>query len=228
MTPSSGQIERHIAVLDPAVKTAELDCFNNIAKMSPLAMTYHLPALMGMDSVYLDENNIVGIMILGSGSSVFFDELPWQKPMNEWLMKKMLAGVPTIGFCYGHQLIGHLFGGKIDYLAADQHKELGFREVVIEKSTIWGAPRKGNLVVSHREILTTCPKEFDILAHSPLVAIDGIKHKKLPIYGFQPHPEATRGFCKNAGLVDDTYGPHNFTFGHELVKAFCEHVNRHF
>lgn len=214
--------------MDPAVRIPELDCFNNIAKMSPIPTTYHLPALAGMDSVYLDEQNVAGIIILGSGASAFFDDFPWQKPMNEWLMKKMLAGVPTIGFCYGHQLIGHLFGGKIDYLAADHHKELGFREVVIEESKLWGAPRKGKLVVSHKEILTTCPKDFDILAHSPLVAIDGISHKKLPIYGLQPHPEATSGFCKNAGLLDDTYNPHSFTFGHGLVRAFCERVNRGF
>ncbi len=224
MNSRQGHAARHIAVLDPGVKTPELDCFNNIAKMSSLPATYHLPALFGMDSVLRAENNLAGIIILGSGASVFFDYLPWQKPMNEWLMTKMLAGIPTIGFCYGHQLIGHLFGGKIDYLTPDHHKELGFREVIVKETKLWGASRKGQLVVSHREIVTTCPKDFDIIAHSPLVAIDGLAHKRLPIYGFQPHPEATGAFCKNAGLLDDTYNPQSFTFGHSLVKAFCDTV----
>ena len=41
----------HIAVIDPAVRIPELECFNQMALISPLPLTYHLPAMYGQQSL---------------------------------------------------------------------------------------------------------------------------------------------------------------------------------
>src|SRR5437870_2024958 len=95
---------RHVMVIDPAIRVAELDCFNRMALASPVPLTYHLPALHGMASIRHDEAGAIGIVILGSGCSVN-DAYPWQQHLVEWLLPRLEQGVPTLGLCFGHQLI---------------------------------------------------------------------------------------------------------------------------
>lgn len=220
--PEARRGDRHIAVVDPGVNVPELDCFNRIARLSSLPVSYHLPALHGLDSLKLAEDGLAAIVILGSGASVN-DRLAWQEPLNEWLWPRMQR-LPTLGLCYGHQLIAHLFGGKVGFMYPDQKKLLGFRDVTLKETQVFGAARTGPLTVSHKEAVLVCPKDFEIFAASEACNVDGIAHRTLPIFGFQPHPEATRGFLNNAGITHDSYEPPAFAFGHGLVKGFLDFV----
>ena len=99
----------HVVVIDPAMRVPELDCFNQIARSAKCWTSYHLPALHGFDSLeQLANERIDGVVILRSGASVY-DNLPWQAPLLEWVRTQALDGIPTLGLCYGHQMIAHAF-----------------------------------------------------------------------------------------------------------------------
>lgn len=214
-------MKHHVAIIDPAVHTAETDCFNQLVKQSALPLTYHLPKIGGMASLENLDSEPVGIVVLGSASSVNDGEA-WQMAMNEWLMPRMQSGIPTLGLCYGHQLIAHLFGGRVDFLFEDQRKHVGFRMVSLKANRLWGdKPLEGALVVSHKEAVLTCPPDFDVVGISPEVAVDAIAHRTLPIWGFQSHPESTSSFLKSHGIPEALP---KLTFGHGLMKSFLEWV----
>jgi GMP synthase (glutamine-hydrolysing) len=208
---------RHILVIDPAMHTPELDCFNRMAASAPVPLTYHLPALHGMGSVKRDEGNAVGIVVLGSASSVN-DRLPWQAELGDWLLARMTDGVPTLGLCFGHQLIGSLYGAKIDFLFPDQHKLAGFVPTALAATSLWGDAKECSLYASHREIVTSCPVPLAVIARRPEVPFDGFAHQQLPVWTFQTHPEATPAFLENRGLRDDD--PLRYADGHDLVDRF--------
>ena len=42
---------KHIAVIDPAAHTAELESFNRLTAKHEHIFSYHLPQLMGLDSL---------------------------------------------------------------------------------------------------------------------------------------------------------------------------------
>jgi GMP synthase-like glutamine amidotransferase len=210
-------IVKHVLFIDPAVHTPELDCFNRMARCSPIPLTYHLPALHGMASVLRAEEDAVGLVIGGSASSVH-DELAWRAPLAAWLMEKMRAGLPTFGICYGHQLIAQLFGGAIAYHSPDQHKRVGFETVSLAANPLWGPAREISLYVSHREIVTH-PGELQSIASRPEMPFDGLAHPTLPIWTLQPHPEATAGFGN--GIAAESTA---FADGHALVQRFLEHA----
>ena len=69
----------HLMVIDPGVLTPSIESFNRISKVTPLNVSYHLPALFGPKSLQkaTKDNNISGIIILGSASSVN-DSTNWQ------------------------------------------------------------------------------------------------------------------------------------------------------
>lgn len=201
-------------VIDPSVKSPELDSFNRLSARSPVPLTYHLPAFYGMESVRRDELGAIGIIVLGSASSVH-DRLPWQLELGDWLRAAMLRQVPTLGICFGHQLIAHLLGGQVGFLYPDQRKVTGFHETAIV--ALWGRPaRSGSLCASHREVVTSCPEEMFEISTRPGIPFDGLAHRTLPVWTIQTHPEATSAFAPGE--------PAQFEFGHAFVDDFVRYV----
>jgi GMP synthase-like glutamine amidotransferase len=211
----------HILVIDPAMHTPELDCFNNVSKLSSLPCTLHLPALHGMLSLEKErDEDIRGILIFGSGCSVY-DKLPWQSELENWLMPRMLKKIPTLGLCYGHQMIAHMFGGKISYTDEDKAKQSGFREVAISPNGPF-PKSNSNLIVSHNETVSTVPNDMEIFGSSPKISTDALSHKDLPVWTFQSHPEATEQFLINQNIPFKN-DPKNYLSGILIIKHFLEY-----
>lgn len=213
-----------IVVLDPGTKVPELDCFNNIAQMANLPVTYHLPALFGMESLKsIPMQHIKGIIIFGSGCSVN-DNLPWHEPFNQWLFNAMNTSIPTFGICYGHQLIAHLFGGVIDFVTSDHFKFSGFRNIKInEDQRLKTSKYTANVVVSHSEEVKTVPQNFSVWSFSPEIAIEGLAHSTLPIWSMQCHPEATLEFMNNQSMALPKHQS-PFSQGHKIIQKFIEFI----
>jgi GMP synthase (glutamine-hydrolysing) len=215
--------KKHLAIIDPAVKTPELDCFNQLSLRAGIKTSYHLPALFGMDSLRAHEDSLTGLIILGSSSSVN-DRHPWQAELENWLKPQLEKKIPTLGFCYGHQMLAYLYGGKVDFMFSDKRKLQGFRKIRINPNAIWSSTKtEGEVYVSHREAVLECPLSMQVLASSAEVAIDGLAHKTLPIWSFQSHPESTPLFLKNMG-DKSPLKPQQFDFGKQIIDTFLGHI----
>lgn len=216
---------RTIAVIDPAVRSPELEAYNHLVTLSPIPLTYHLPALFGMDSLIkaTAENQTAGIIIFGSLASVNA-ALPWQSALIEWLTPRLTGGVPTFGICYGHQLIAKIFGAPVEFAAQDKKKRVGLREVSLKENPLWGAARTGSLSASHEETVVSAPEEFQIAGQSREIPTDVLNHVRLPIWTFQTHPEARPGFLERRGSKSSEA---SCAFGQDLVKRFLEFAAKH-
>lgn len=212
-------MQREILVVDPAVKIPETDCYNRIAETAPAPCTYHLPKFTGMDALEKLSARPYAIIVLGSSSSVN-DKFDWQISLGTWLKRQMDAGIPTLGLCFGHQLIAHLYGARVAEVF-EGRKESGFRQVQLAPNRLWGAATQGMLTVSHKEAVLECPAGFEVVGKSALVAVDAIAHQTKPIWGFQSHPEATSLFLKYHS-IEPAKSPSDFDFGHSIVSKFME------
>ena len=215
-----------IHIIDPGTRVPELDCFNQISQASKLSCHYHLPALFGTSSlVATNEDNIAGIIILGSGASVC-DDIPWQNDLCNWLKPKIHGGISCLGICYGHQLIAHMFGGKVAPLYKEGKKLTGTRTTKISQNRLNIVPMEYEVVVSHIEVCLDIPQEFNILAKSPAVEIDGLEHKHLPIWTFQSHPEATQLFLTNQSInIEQPKKDRALNDGEKIISSFLAHCN---
>jgi GMP synthase (glutamine-hydrolysing) len=211
----------HIAVIDPATGQPELDCFNHLSRMSALPLSYHLPALYGFESLYEVQESMAGLILLGSRASVN-DVSSWRDTLCRFLESSWRLKLPTFAICYGHQLIAHMHGIKIEKLPC---KLTEFRTINFTPNRLWGESRCGALAVAHEEFVTACPQDFEIVASSEQIAIDGMAHKDLPIWSFQPHPEATLSFLRDHSIsyTDDPKG--QLSLGHSLVKNFLTAIS---
>jgi len=107
-------------------------------------------------------------------------------------MIRAFAGVkPIFGVCLGHQSIGHFFGGRVIRAPRLMH---GKTSPILHKDTDlfkglpqgFQATRYHSLIVE-RETLPDC---LEITAETAEGEIMGLRHKTLPIYGVQFHPES--------------------------------------
>jgi len=209
--------KNQLMVIDPAVLKPAIESFNRIASVAPYPVTYHLPALYGTNSLNMFNHDVRGIIVLGSAASVN-DDNKWQQDISDIMIDASANCIPVLGLCYGHQLIGHIYGGKVEPLWSGEKKQ-GERIVRLKKSNIWGEPSTGPLLYSHQDGITEVPPDFEIIADSDLVSTDAIASKSEPVWGFQTHLEATQAFVDEHNLpVKDAM--ESFKFGHSLLDKF--------
>lgn len=96
--------------------------------------------------------------------------------------------LPFLGICFGHQLIGAVYGSEVVDLG---HTVRDFKEIrLLGNDPIFdGLPSLIKVSESHRQTLNRVPEEFRHLAESATSKVEAISHKSRPIYGVQFHPE---------------------------------------
>ena len=107
------------------------------------------------------------------------------------LIEKFKKKFPILGICLGHQSIGQAFGGKIIKCEEIMHGKIDtmqhFNHNIFKNiENNFFATRYHSLIIDRN----TLSKDFVITAETKNKIIMGIAHKKLPIYGFQFHPES--------------------------------------
>ena len=75
------------------------------------------------------------------------------------------------------------------------------------------------MIFSHKEGVTSIPRDFEIIAKSDMVDIDGFASSTKPIWGFQTHIEATQAFIDHHNIpIEDMEKP--CQFGHTILDKF--------
>ena len=224
-------LPREVFCIDPGVESSDYEAYQGIKEMgqSSFLFSQHLVGMRGMESVYQREKEVqlAGLIVLGSLASVN-DSYPWQAELHPWVLKKMKEGIPTLGICYGHQLIAKLFGGTVGFSRKDESKYVGFRVFHIFKNCPLAAVQnsKVEVVASHCEEVKKLPSELEVCASSESVPIEGLCHKTLPIVSFQTHPEGRYDFIEErklslAGKKDPFKG------GKAIMKSFMSYMEQH-
>ena len=100
-------------------------------------------------------------------------------------------GIPIFGVCLGHQCIGHTFGAEVVVNYRMMHgktspiKHNG-KDLFAGMANPFPATRYHSLVIKR----DTMPDCLEITAETAEGEIMGVKHKTLPIWGVQFHPES--------------------------------------
>ena len=97
--------------------------------------------------------------------------------------------VPILGICLGHQAIAEYFHGEIVQANKPMHGKLS--KIVHNGDLVFNdMPKQFNVVRYHSLICNNLPDSINVIARTNKQEIMAIKHKYLPIYGLQFHPEA--------------------------------------
>ena len=143
------------------------------------------PADITPDALLREDNDsiaIKGIILSGGAASVDQDKIPFDRSWFE-------QGVPILGICYGHQLIAHIFEGRVRKANA----EYGEERALLDASHPLFAAAGGESVVwmSHTDSVTKLPRGFSCIGSTASHKNIAIYSNSRAIYGLQFHPEVS-------------------------------------
>lgn len=100
---------------------------------------------------------------------------------------------PMLGVCLGHQALGEFFGGVVVRAARPMHGKVSDMRCDTLDPLFAGLPATQPVTRYHSLILSEpLPAAVLPLAHTtgPLPELMALRHRTLPLYGVQFHPEA--------------------------------------
>ena len=107
------------------------------------------------------------------------------------VIRDLGAKIPILGVCLGHQCLGFVWGAKIIQASRLMHGKTSMiyhnrRDIFKGIPNPFEATRYHSLIVSNNNL----PSVLQIVAWTKDGQIMGLKHKALPIWGVQFHPES--------------------------------------
>lgn len=96
-----------------------------------------------------------------------------------------------LGICLGHQAIVEYFGGSLKNIGEPMHGYSSPLIILDNKCIIFNdVENYSNIGHYHSWVIDTIPQSLEITAIDDKKYIMAIKHRKLPIFGVQFHPES--------------------------------------
>lgn len=125
-----------------------------------------------------------GIILSGGPASVYEQGAP------QCDAEIFRLGIPILGICYGMQVSCEALGGKVDNTPS---REFGPATCQISKSDrlFAGLPNEIDVWMSHGDQISSVSDDFEPLASTGTCPFAAIRHRRLPIFGIQFHPEVT-------------------------------------
>ncbi|MEE9445161.1 MAG: gamma-glutamyl-gamma-aminobutyrate hydrolase family protein [Cocleimonas sp.] len=135
-----------------------------------------------------------GYIITGSQFSAY-DDIPWIHKAKLLVTDLYQANIPTIGICFGHQLIAESLGGKVEK-AIDKGWGVGVQGWGIKNPSEWmgeDAPANFSLRASHQDQVVKMPDDSKLYASSGFCPIAGFQTGK-HFLTMQGHPEYSKEY----------------------------------
>ncbi|MBW8741510.1 MAG: glutamine-hydrolyzing GMP synthase [Acidobacteria bacterium] len=168
--------ERPVLVLDLGGQYAQL-----IARRVRECRVYSELVGHGVTADQVRARNPHAVVLSGGPASVYADDAPRIDPGIFEL------GIPTLGICYGMQLMALELGGVVERTGAS---EFGKTEMHADDSALFtGTPPDQTVWMSHRDSVTAPPEGARVVAGSPSTPIAAFEEPDRKLYGVQFHPQ---------------------------------------
>lgn len=146
-----------------------------------------------------------GVVFGGSGDFDFDGERPADDParvMSSVLLQRLrplceylfLHDIPTLGICFGHQLIGAFAGASVSSDPRQRKTRSHEVELLVENHDLFlftDVPKFFTAQYGHKDVLTTVPPGAVLLATGGEACQVSVLRYKENIYSTQFHPELT-------------------------------------
>ena len=103
---------------------------------------------------------------------------------------KARLNVPVLGICLGHQALGLCFGAKIQRLKEVAHATSSQISLIVQSELFREFPKDFSVMRYHSLEVVDLPRELEALAYTKDKVLMAMRHKDLPYFGVQFHPES--------------------------------------
>jgi GMP synthase (glutamine-hydrolysing) len=175
-TPEPAPEERPVLVVDLGGQYSQL-----IARRVREARVYSELVSHRLGAAEIAARNPAALVLSGGPASVYADGAPEIDPAIFSL------GIPTLGICYGMQLMARDLGGEVAHTGLS---EFGKAELEATESELFhDLPPEQTVWMSHGDSVTAPPTGATVTASSPNTPMAAFEDRERGLYGVQFHPE---------------------------------------
>ena len=183
MTSSPASEARPVLVVDFGAQYAQL-----IARRVREAGVYSEIVPHTITAAEVAAKNPVGIVLSGGPSSVYAEGSP---ELDRGVLE---LGVPTLGICYGFQVMAQQLGGEVAPTGIREYGSTAVRLTVpgggtSDQTLLSGQPDEQTAWMSHGDSVVRAPAGFTVLASSDSTPVAAFASDARKLYGVQWHPE---------------------------------------
>jgi GMP synthase (glutamine-hydrolysing) len=135
----------------------------------------------GVTAEQVRARNPHALILSGGPASVYAEGAPRIDPLLFGL------GIPTLGICYGAQLMALDLGGKVERTGVSEFGKTGM--TAVESQLFAGLPPEQTVWMSHRDTVTAPPAGAQVVATSTSTPVAAFEERERALYGVQFHPE---------------------------------------
>jgi GMP synthase (glutamine-hydrolysing) len=136
--------------------------------------------------------DLSAVIVTGSASMVT-EHTDWMLYTQKWLESALAKKTPTMGVCFGHQLLADLLGGQVDYnlngrnmgVSACHLNDAGKNDILFSGLS---QSNSFNTFVSHQQSVQILPKSVTLLGSCELDKNHVFRYQN-HVWGVQFHPE---------------------------------------
>ena len=140
------------------------------------------------DEIGLDDVAAYDLVVLSPGPGV-----PSEAGIMPELIRRYAGEKVIFGVCLGHQAIGEAFGGTLHNLSRVHHGiETEMRRTDTDDPIFAGVPERFRAGRYHSWVVdpASLPAELAVTATDDTGGIMAMRHRTLPVFGVQFHPES--------------------------------------
>jgi GMP synthase (glutamine-hydrolysing) len=175
-TPEPAAEERPVLVLDCGGQYSQL-----IARRVRECRVYSELVPHSISPNEVRRRDPLALVLSGGPASVYAEGAPQVDPGI------FALGIPTLGICYGMQVMAQELGGKVERTGVS---EFGKTEFTVEGGELFvNLPDEQIGWMSHRDSVTAPPEGAQVVASSQSTPIAAFEDPERRLYGVQFHPE---------------------------------------
>lgn len=176
-------------------------------------------------AAYIAENQVAALVAPGSIQCPLDDD-KWIRDMEEFLRGAIKTKIPMLGICFGHEAFASAFGGRLahrgEYTIATR-----YIKILRDDPIFAGFAGETRQVVAHSYHVVEAPPDFEVIGVTEDCPVQVMKHKELPVYGVQFHPEVDPEIkVHDDDWVALTYEELTSFQGPELLNNFLDMLKR--
>jgi GMP synthase (glutamine-hydrolysing) len=181
-----------------------------------------------------------GVLVTGSPLSLTRPE-PWMDELGRRLQRLGEAGVPVLGVCFGHQLLGRAAGANV--IPNPRGREIGTVRVQLtpegrrDPLFAWAPEGEIEVQATHCDSLDAPPRGATLLASNEKCATQALRYSEtVASVQFHPelHPDAVRDLiASRAGAIraeggdpDELRAAVRETASAAILRAFADQARR--
>jgi len=153
-----------------------------------------------------DLSEVDGVVVGGSTAGVYEDEKHrWIEEQKELLRELVERRVPTLGICFGHQILNEALGGSVEHT--------GERRANLVRADLRDDPlfEGVNEVVPvlHSDRVTETGEGMEVIGEAEYYDAFATRHRNAPVWTVQYHPE----FTPNVKHLGNGWSENELSFG---------------